>query len=209
MKSEAYTAEAICQCMGLPSFDGDPTCLQASAAIRLLLMPSFHPEICLTFSDGKVSVVSARSMIWHQSEPSPMLTDCAEGCLPSDAFQALLAATESVDHPDGVRGIIIDGMPSELLCFSKGTIALKVGGNAGLKGDYSSFVGLAISTAWERISQPHCRSSLVDAAAYVGITLPRDPAPARKPTVETMVLGAEEDRAHVLAALRKIHGGDA
>lgn len=207
MRTDSYTAEAICQSMGLPSFDHDPACLRAAAALRLLLKPSFHPEICLTFLDGKVSVVSARFMIWRQFEPSPMLTDRAEGSIPGDAFAALLASTAPATKPGGVPGIMIDGMPSDLLCFGGGEIVLKAGGNAGRKGDYSSFVGLAITTAWGCIANPHCRNSLADAAEYVGTKLPRDPEPARKPTVETMVLGAEEDRTQVLEALRKLHGG--
>lgn len=207
MQTDAYTAEAICQSMGLPSFDRDPACLRAGAAIRLLLKPSFHPEVCLTFLDGKVSVVSARSMIWRQFEPSPALTDRAEGWLPSDAFAGLLASIEPATKPPGaVPGIMIDGMPSELLRFSEGAVVLRAGGNAGRKGDYSTFVGLAVSSAWERISNPHCRNSLADAAAYVDMKLPREPEPARKPTIETMVLGPDEDRTQLLEAIRKVHG---
>lgn len=207
MRTDLYTAEAICQSMGLPSFDQDPACLRATAAMRLLLKPSFHPEICLTFTDGKISVVSARFMIWHQFEPSPMLTDRAEGWMPDDTFIALLASTKPVAaNPDAVPGLIIDGMPSELLCFSEGAVTLRAGGNAGRRGDYSHVIGVAITAAWERIANPHCRNALVDVAGYVDIKLPRDPEPDRKPTVETMVLGAEDDRMQVIEALRKIHG---
>lgn len=206
MRTDSYTAEAICKSLGLPSFDQDPACLQAAAALRLLLKPSFHPEICLTFLDGKVSVVSARFMIWRQFEPSPMLTDRAEGALTDEAFAALLASTTPVAKPGDIPGIVIDGMPVELLCFRGGALALKAGGNASGEGDHATFVGSAITTAWECISNSHCRNSLVDAAEYVGKKLPRDPELPRKPTVETMILGAEEDRMKVLDALRRLQG---
>lgn len=193
--------------MGMPSFEQDPACTGATEAVRILLKPSFHPETCLTFADGQVSVVSARTMIWHQFEPAPMLTDRAEGAIPADVFSRLLASMVPVTRPGAVPGIMIDGMPSELLHFQHGAITLKVGGNAAGRGDFSAFLALAIATAWECISNPYCRNSLAEAAKYVGQSLPREHEPARKPTIETIVLGPEEDRAELLEALRRHRDG--
>jgi len=81
---------------------------------------------------------------------------------------------------------------------------LRAEGNAGWQGDYSAMVGLAVITAWNCVSNVYCRNSLADAADYVGKKLPREAAPLRKPTVETMILGPEEDRAQLLEALRMI-----
>jgi len=206
MQTDAYTTEAICASLGLPSFEQDPACTRATQALRLLLKPSFHPEICLTFADGNVSVVSARAMIWHQFEPAPMLTDRSEGVVPPEVFTSLFAPMAAVAKSGAVRGIMIDGMPSELLLFRGGAVALRTGGNAGKQGDYSALVGLAISTAWDCISNPLCRNSLSDAAEYLGKKLPREFEPARKPTIGTMVLGSEEDRAELLEALRMSRG---
>jgi hypothetical protein len=193
--------------MGMQSFEDDPACTSAAEAIRLLLKPSFHPEICLTFADGKVLVVSARVMIWRQFEPSPVLTDRAEGTVPAAEFAKLFSSLVPVTRPGAVPGIVIDGMPSELLHFQSGAVALKVGGNASGKGDFSGFVALAIATAWEYVSNPYCRNSLAEAAEYVGASLPREPEPARKPTIGTMVLGPGEDRAQLLEALRRRRDG--
>ena len=206
MQTDAYTSEAICASLGLPSFEKDPACTRAMEALHLLLKPSFHPEICLTFADGNVSVVSARAMIWHQFEPAPVLTDRAEGIVPAEDFARLLAPAEPVVRSGAVRGIMIDGMPSELLIFRDGAVALRTEGNAGKNGDYSALVGFAISTAWDCISNPFCRNALADAAEYVGKKLPHEVAPARKPTIGTMVLGSEEDRAELLEALRVSRG---
>jgi len=208
MKSDDYTAEAICQCMGLTSFERDPACTGAREAIRLLLKPSFHPEICITFADGMVSVVRARAMIWRQFEPSPMLADRAEGTVLETAFASLLASMAPVPtSPDAVPGVMIDGMPAELLHFRAGVLALKVGGNGGRKGNFSAFLAVAIAMAWESISNPFCRNALAEAAEYVDKRLPREPEPTRKPIVETVVLGTEEDRTQLIEALRKQHGG--
>ena len=206
MQTDAYTTEAICASMGLPSFEKDPACTRATQALRLLLKPSFHPEICLTFADGNVSVISARAMIWHQFEPAPVLTDRAEGIVPAEVFERLFAPMASVAKSGAVRGIMIDGMPTELSLFRDGAVTLRTGGNVGKQGEYSTLVRLAISTAWDCISNPFCRNSLSDAAEYVGQKLPREFEPARRPTIGTMVLGPEQDRAELLEALRRSQG---
>ena len=207
MKTDLYTADAICKSMGLPSFELDPACTGAAEGIRLLLKPSFHPEICLTFADDHVSVVCAREMIWRQVEPSPMFTYRSEAALPAGAFETLLTSLVPMSRSDSkaVPGITIDGMPTELLHFRSGALVLKVGGNGGRKGDFSAFVALAIDTAWQCSSNSHCRNSLAEAAEYVGSILPREADLPRKPVVQTMVLGPDEDRAQVLEALRRHH----
>lgn len=207
MRTGQYTAEAICKCMGLPSFEADPACTGAVEAIRLLLKPSFHPEICLTFVGGNVLVVCARSMIWRQSEPSPTLTDRAEGVIGPEAFRDLVSSVVPVSHPGAVPGISIDGMPSELLHFQRGSVELRVGGNAGRQGDFSAFVALAIVTAWKRVPDPYCRNALAEAAEYVNMRLPREHEPPRKPSLQTMVLGPKEDREQLLEALTKHRDG--
>lgn len=205
MQTDAYTSDAICQCMGLPSFDKDPVLVGATEAIRLLFKPSFHPEICITVVDGHVSVVCARWMVWRLFEPSPMLTDRSKGTLDSDAFARLLLELKPLPRTTGQYGIIIDGMPTEVLHFRAGELVLRVGGNAGWKGDFSAFIAFAVRAMWDLIGNVHCRNALADAAAYLGEKLPRLEEPARKPTVETVVLGVAEDRAELLRALKHHH----
>jgi hypothetical protein len=203
MRTELYTADSICKSLGLPSFASDPICTNAKESVRILLKPSFHPEICLTFSDTRVAVVCAQRMIWHQFEPAPMLTDRAEGRLSSESFTQLMTSMDAIAKPGAAPGIVIDGMPSELLSFRRGAVGLQVEGNAGGRGEFSAFIARAISAAWEYTTNPHCRNALADAADYVGLSLARVPSPPRKPTIETMVLGPEEDRAQLLEALRR------
>jgi len=120
--------------MGMPAFEQDPACTSVPEAVRLLLKPSFHPELCLTFVEGKVSVVCARSMIWRQFEPAPMITDRADGALSAGVFNDLTSSIVPISHPGAVQGIMIDGMPAEALHFQGGSVNLKIGGNAGRKG---------------------------------------------------------------------------
>jgi hypothetical protein len=83
--------------------------------VRLLLKPSFHPEVCITFAQGRVSVVAARFMICRLFEPAPMLTDRAEAAVDAAVFAKLLESLAPVAHPGAVPGIVIDGMPSHPL----------------------------------------------------------------------------------------------
>ena len=208
MNTDFYTADAICKAMGLPAFERDPACTEAVEAVRVLLRPSFHPEICLTFEGSQVSVICAREMIWRQLGPPPMPTHRAKAGLPVGTFDALLTSLAPVAHrgTTTVPGITIDGMPTELLYFRAGKLVLKVGGNGGRDDDFSAFLALAVVTAWQCISSDQCRNSLAEAAGYLGKSLPRQTELPRKPIVETLVLGSEEDRAQVLEALRRHHG---
>ncbi len=207
MKTEAYTAEAICVSLGIPSFIGDPACLRAKCALRLLLKPSFHPEICLTFADEKVLVVCARGMVWRQLEPAPMLTDRAEGVVSAEARRSLIERAAAVANLERFPSMFVDGMPSEFLLFHDGSLTLRGEGNAGRVGDFSRMVELAIVSAWNCISNVHSRNALADASEYVGKKLARESAPARKPVMETMILGVEEDRAQLIEALRTVEAG--
>ena len=193
--------------MGMPAFEQDPACTDVPEAVRVLLKPSFHPEVCLTFVEGNVSVVCARSMVWRQFEPAPMVTDRADGTFSANLFTELTSSIVPASHRGTVSGIMIDGMPVEALHFQSGGVKLKIGGNAGRKGDFSGFVARAIATAWTAISNPYCRNSLAEAAEYVGRRLPRESEPPRKPTIGTIVLGPKEDREQLLEALRRRRDG--
>lgn len=191
--------------MGMTSFESDAACTAPAAAMRILLMPSFHPEICITFAEGQVSVVSARAMVWHQFKPKPMLTDRAQGSISAEVFSKLLASMVPITNPDAVFGMMIDGMTTELLQFQSGIPVIRAGRDGPNKGNFSAFVRLAITSAWECISNPYCRNALAEAACYLGMKLPREQEPERKPTIEMMVLGPEEIRTQLLDALLRNH----
>ncbi|KYF50419.1 hypothetical protein BE04_26595 [Sorangium cellulosum] len=70
MLTERYTADAICNAMGLPAFIDPGLSLPA---LRLLLMPSFDPEVCITLTgaagDERLSVVALTESLWQQAAP--------------------------------------------------------------------------------------------------------------------------------------------
>ncbi|WP_282296523.1 hypothetical protein [Stenotrophomonas sp. PS02289] len=205
MRTDAYTDDAICASMGLPLFEHDPACLSAKRALRILLKPSFDPEICLSFVDGAVSVVSARATIRHQFQPAPIPTDRARASLEPGSFTALLDDIERVADTAVGSGFMIDGMNAEVALFREGVLVFRVTRVAGMRDDWAAILGRVIETTWESIESPYCRNTLADAGKYAGLTLPQETEPVRKPFVGTVVLGTEEERTEVLEALRKVY----
>lgn len=203
MHTDAYTAEAICVCLGLSSFANDPACTHAKRSVRILLTPSFDPEICMTFSDDKLEVVSGRAMIWHQFEPAPMPTDRAEQVIPPEFLTELLEHVEAMDVSNKDGWVMIDGMSADVLAYREGTVRFNAGRQSCLRGDTSALVRLAIRLAWTSISHPHCRNALSAAGKYVSEDLPVEVEPPRKPAITTLVLGPAEDRAELLAAIQR------
>lgn len=206
MQTDAYTPTNICQCLGLVGFDVDPQLSKANEAIRLLLKPSFHPEVCVTIVDGRVSVVAARWMIWRQFEPAPMLTDRAEGELSEETFARLVAKFNEASTTVQGTGLAIDGMPVDALLFRSGSQVLRVQQNVGLRAPFAAISAQVISEAWNSLESAYCRNALAEAGKYAGLTLPLTPEPPRKPTIETLILGPEGDRIQLMQALKKHHG---
>ena len=70
MHLEHYTADAICQAMGLPGFVEESWTQCDGPTLRLLLKPSFHPELCLTLfrekESTRLSVVALAERFWTQ-----------------------------------------------------------------------------------------------------------------------------------------------
>jgi hypothetical protein len=205
MHIKAYTPETICQCLGLVGFEVDPGLSKAGEAMRLLLMPSFHPEVCITIADGRVSVVAARSMIWRQSDPAPMFAYKDEGEITAESFSRLIAAFAEVADVTKASGLAIDGMPVDFLLLQRGSPLQRVQHNVGRQSRFATFAAQVVSAAWNSLQNVYCRNALAKAAKYGGLELPLIPEPPRKPTIGTLVLGPEEDRAQLLEALRKHH----
>lgn len=219
-----YTPEAICQCLGLAGFEADPLLNKAKRAMRLLLMPSFHPETCITIADGKVSVVTAQSAIWQQFNPAApvfrsadrgesqvhinvpslyTLTNTDEGQITTDCFSQLITAFKEGTNVTQKSGIAIDGMSVDSLLFLDGSIYSRVQHNVAVQSKFTVFVAQAIYAAWSSLQNVKCKNMLSEAAKYVDLELLQTPEPPYKPTVKTLVLGPEEDRAQLIEALKK------
>jgi hypothetical protein len=188
MRTDHYTPDTICQCLGLPGFEADPDVTSSSEAIRILLQPSFHPEVCVTFrsrpKESAVSVAAARAMVCHLLNPAPVLTDQDQGEIDIESFTSLPTAQAAACSSLEGTGIVLDGMPANALLMRDGEPLFKVRHNAGTPSAFSTFVAQAIKAAWGSLQSSPCRNALAHAAAYTGLDLPLDTEPPRKSTVE-------------------------
>lgn len=135
MRPDHYTPETICRCIELPGFETDPDITSSGEAIRLLLQPSFHPEVCITFKNGPresaVSVVAARTMVWHLLNPAPVLAEQDQGEISMECFTHLATALAAASGNQGATSIVLDGMPVNALLMRNGELLFKVRHNAG------------------------------------------------------------------------------
>lgn len=210
MRTEHYRPDTICHCIGVPGFESDPDLAAAGESIRLLLQPSFHPEVCITLNkcpeQATVSVVAARAMVWHQPSPAPMPTDSDRGEVSMDWLTCFAAAIATASGQEDA-GLVIDGMPVDALLVQDGRSVLKVRRNADCQSDFGACVAQVISTAWKSLQNIPCRNALAHAARYTGLDLPLFPEAAGKPSIQTLVLGTDEERRELLDALKQHHGG--
>jgi hypothetical protein len=109
MKFEEYTNDAICQAMGLESFvPATPTSI-----LRVVLMPSFHPEGCITVQPDKIQVVFLTRQLWCQQKLARIPELSATASIKHPKFDALIdmfhhAHRERLQNPDDN---LLDGMP--------------------------------------------------------------------------------------------------
>lgn len=127
MRYEDYTADAICQAMGLTGFVERSWMLSDRPTIRVVLTPSFNPELCITlFKSPDSTLLTVFALIdqfWAQRSQvyMPRLREDIH-LSPSvfdEALALFLAAHGSFD-PER-RYICLDGMGSESCTVSRAT----------------------------------------------------------------------------------------
>jgi hypothetical protein len=164
------------------TIDTDPALLQADQAIRVLLLPSFSVEVCLTWvrKDGRasISVVSAPPPSWvvperRRPEPSQEHVDISTEKL-SQLFESLVAAARSF-RPCW-RGL--DGMSAEVVALRRGAKEIHLGGKSHEPKPFERFLAESIALTWERLRNPWCRSAVGAAGRYVGLELRESQEPA-------------------------------
>ena len=200
MDPKHYTADAICQAMGFPGFV-DPAL--PSPSIRLLLKPSFDPEVCVTLSAGgdrpRLSVVAFTTMFWHHPGPVPYAPAAREEVvIPRDVTTDLwgrFAAAHDAAHEMAGRMVCIDGMPVECVAVENGEARRFA--ESPYRPAVAEFVSRSIWWAWTACRVPRVRNALAACARYVGKDYPREVVPEAPAPVRIMVLGTVENRAEV------------
>src|SRR5262249_29654975 len=120
-----YTADNICQAMRLPGFIEAHWAQSDVPTLRVILTPSFTPELCMTFSrtddSASVSVIALAEQFWAHRSEAYLPRDCEEARLPLGAFDdavRLFELAHSTFDPDRPYACI-DGMGSESCLVSR------------------------------------------------------------------------------------------
>ncbi len=154
MNPQHYTSDAICQAMQLGAFV-DPSWAGASSSVlRVVLTPSFHPEVCLTMVERPdsvlLSVVALNEQLWSHPAEVFRATSREEAKLSGDVFSELARRFETAVNSAGPvrRYVCIDGMGSE-------TCLMVAGSGKQLRAHVSSpdlnqFVSRWLEVAWRK-----------------------------------------------------------
>ncbi len=193
MQNDQYTPDAICESMGIGPFI-DPTWRSASKILRLLLKPSFYPEVCITMvareDSAKLTVVALSETFWHQVQPCPVPGYLESAQIDNSDIVQLIEAYEPLDNHDP-QSISLDGMGMNLAwTSSKGVRQLEshVSGN-----ELDTFVLDVIDFVWRTSEHPGVRNGLAHCARFVGRDYPFDPEPPTPKIFRIGVLGSPED----------------
>jgi len=202
-----YTADAICRSMGLDAFEP-----AGSPCVRVLLKPSFHPEVCVTVAGAteagraRLSVVALSEMLWRQPFPRRLPELREEVGVPAELFTEAVAGFTAAfaDRERDGRRVCLDGMGVECCRLAAG-VAERFAEHVS-RPAVSEFVRQLVWWSWVACRVPGVRNALAGCARYLGAEYPRQSDPERPPAGGLLVLGTPEARAGYFEALRN-HGG--
>ena len=207
MHAANCTPENLCRAMGLGPFEPAPGDGELDA-LRVLLMPSFHPEMCLTFRhdamQARLEVVAARSQIWRQQgiAPFPAPVDAAGGHVEATTLEELVRAWHVAIQPQPRDSVVIcDGVHAHAVLRTREGVA-RLDAVLGERPAFDHLVRAALAAAWEIVAEPRVRNAIADLS---GRDLPRSEVPPDKPLFTTMVLASDSEAALLLAALKRHH----
>jgi hypothetical protein len=200
MQTAEYTADAICRALGLPALQESG----ASWCARLLLKPSFDPELCITFAkrdDGCVAEVRAsHEHLWalHGWRGVQERFALEEVAAPCEIVEQLL--DEPSVPQDYERTITIDGMPTELVVRRPSKVFSRTV-EASSDPILRQTLPVLLTALHSAARDPACLLSISRVARYVGTRLSA-PVPLAEPTTLSIaVLGDPSDRSELRAAL--------
>lgn len=192
-----YTPDAICRSMGLAAFVEPRWSL---VTLRLLLKPSFDPEVCLTLSGpgevAQLSVVALGEMLWRQPAPCVLPAWREQVPVPALAFSEAVAgfnAALAADRQAEGRMVCVDGMPVAA-CLLSGA-GLEQFACSPYRPAVSAFVSSLVRLAWRSCQLAGVRNALAACGRYVDLELPREPGPPVPDLFRIAVLGTPDTRA--------------
>jgi hypothetical protein len=204
MNPAQYTDEAICRSMGLAAFV-EPA--WSPPTLRLLLKPSFDPEVCATLiapaESARLSAVVLAEMLWRQPFPRVLPAWREQAALSATVFAGIAARFASAlaaDRQPEDRVVCLDGMPVAACLLS--STGLEQFGCSPYRREVSAFVSSLVRVAWESCRTPWVREGLAACGRYVGLDFPREPVPPAPQRLRMAVLGTPDARADFFGRLQ-------
>ena len=198
MQLEDYTPDNVCRAMGLSSFGADEVLKGEDEALRIVFLPSFHPEIVVTFRRSRmaasVMVNALEKRLW--GEPTWALLPNVQSCasVENSQFEELLSlfngAVTSLQEEQ--RGVYIDGM-SIAACHYRGMQQSLLEGHV-YRGMVGSFAKAVIEIAWTANKDSVVANALAAVAIYVRLDYPIAKLPPPPPVTNLLILGTPEAR---------------
>jgi hypothetical protein len=208
MQSKDYATENICKAMGLVGFSNDPTFEDHQAVIRLVLMPSFHPELCITLTANEreaiLSTIALTNQFDRRPDPTRSLPIYSEKIEVSRSeFEKLFATARALAHNQQLsetsRGL--DGMSFSCLIKDRDKVWLFEDIYLAQGQALVSFVGAVLLSVYENVQKPECRNAIAQVGYYVSRELPFEERPDNlwKPRPQT-----EKERQKLREAIRRV-----
>ena len=199
MRLEEYTADAICRSMSLSGFVEQPWLRAENPTLRIVLTPSFHPELCITLAQRAdstlLSIVTLLEQFWAQKSMVHLPHEREEVELPAAAFveiSALFASAHAMFDPQR-RFVCVDGMGSESCLVSRANTQ-QLEAHVSEQRATGKYVARTIELAWNSCRQHRIRNALAHAAWYLDVKYPLQDVPPSPPITRIAVLGTPEDR---------------
>jgi hypothetical protein len=202
---EEYTADAICRAVNLPGFIEPAWPEREHPTLRIVLMPSFHPEVCITISCGdkgaSVSVIVLAERFWAVGPAAGQVTGREEIPMSTETFVGWLKLFETASALVETKGISLDGMTLEW-CLVSRHHDQRVKAHVNELRD-RSFVAGILDMAWINCKDPRVRNGLSDAASYIGLKFPRQEVAPDPLASRIAVLGSPEARKEYFEILER------
>lgn len=193
--------------MGLTGFIETSWSESEQPFLRVVLTPSFHPEVCITVAPGanvaSLSVIALAEHLWAQKADVYLPHNDERFEITKDAFEDLVvlfkAAYAAFDPNPGFG--CLDGMGSES-CLVSRSDSKRLRAHVSEQQETGKFVVRLVDIAWNGCQNPRVRNALAGTARYLGTKYPLDPLPETTPVTRLAILGSPEERHDFLEMLK-------
>jgi hypothetical protein len=180
MQLANYTPSNVARALGTGAWNDSPL-RSAREAFRVVLLPPFHVELCLTaHREGEgaaIRVLAAGSQIWLQDSPWPLPVDSEEAdcTLDPGVFQDLAMRLHQAATTAPDREVLGDDMRAYGVLMAAGRRVAGVERPVSTSDVLERFVATLVRTVWDAVDVPEVRNALAAAGTYVGLDLPHTP----------------------------------